>query len=479
MHYRAIISILLLLLILCSCDSQVSHKRIENTSSSEKISYPSVLDSIVKRKKLRAVTDYGSLSYLIYRGTPMGYQYEMLKAFTDHLGVELEMITESDMYRSVEMLNNYEIDLLAMGLTVTNSRKEHMLFTMPIFKSRQVLVQRKPVDYKNMVTADEIESYLIRDHDELGGKTIYVQKGTVYANKLKSLSNDIGDSINIVEVDMEMEELIEYVAKDSIDYTIADEHIAKVSGRYFPGIDVKTDISVKQKIAWATEKGQTELIDTINVWLKGFKNSLTARLLYNKYFKNIRSRKIANSRYNSYTGGDISPYDDEIKESAKLIGWDWRLLASLVYQESEFKPHVKSWVGAYGLMQLMPEVMQHYSIDSTSSANEHLITGVLHLKAIQNQLPPEITDSIEQIKFVLASYNCGLGHVLDGRRLAKYFNKNPNIWTAGTDSCVLYLSDKDIYTMPEVYYGYTRGEETFNFVNEIMKRYNIYCQLIN
>ncbi len=481
MRLRYIISIIALIFVILSCTSPVASKKKQaiKQDTVTMSSHVCLLDTILKYKKLRAVTDYGSNSYLIYRGAPIGYQYEMLKAFTEYLDVNLELVIESDMHKSIKMLDGYETDLLAMGLTVTNTRKEYMCFTDPIFTTRQVLVQRKPEGYYNMATADEINSHLIRKPLELGGNTIYVQKGTVFSDRLRSLSNDIGDSIRIVEKNMEMEELIEAVANDSIDYTVADEHIAIVLSRTYPNLDVHTPVSFSQKIAWAAKKGQGGLIDTINVWLKDFRNSLTARLLYNKYFRNVRSRRIAKSIYNSYSGGRLSPYDKEIKESADLIGWDWRLLASLIYQESQFKPNVQSWVGAYGLMQLMPDVMEEYGVDSMSSVKDHLTAGVLHLKSIQNQLPPEITDSIEQINFVLASYNCGLGHVLDARRLAELNDKNPNVWTSGVDSCLLSLSEKQIYSLPEVYYGYTRGDETYNFVNEITDRYNIYCQLIS
>jgi membrane-bound lytic murein transglycosylase F len=202
-------------------------------------------------------------------------------------------------------------------------------------------------------------------------------------------------------------------------------------------------------------------------------------LLYNKYFKNVRSKRIVNSLYNSYSGGQLSPYDTEIKAAANIIGWDWRLLASLVYQESEFKPNVQSWVGAYGLMQLMPSVLKKYGLDSTSvDPAIQLNAGVKHLIYIQKQLPQEITDSIEQIKFLLASYNCGLGHVLDARRLADKYEKSPNIWTNSVDSCILNLSEKEYYHDSVVYYGYVRGKETFNFVEEIIGRYKIYSTLI-
>lgn len=479
MILRAVISIIVLLTTITSCDISNQEKNKVSGNSTKFIDHKNAtLDSVIKRKKLRAVTDYGSLSYLIYRGEPIGYQYELLKDLTKYLGVELDLVIENSLQKSIEMLNNGEVDLLAMGLTVTSERNKEFSFTSPIMTTRQVLVQRKPDGYLKMKTADEIESYLLMNTLELANLKIYVQEGTIFEKRLQTLSDEIADSIIIITGNRDMEELIKAVADGEIEFTVADEHIGLVNARYYRNIDVKTPLSFSQKISWAIKKGQFGLVDTINSWLGNFNHTLQARLLYNKYFKNIRSKRIVNSEYNSYSGGRLSPYDDEIKAAAETIGWDWRLLASLVYQESEFKPNVRSWVGAYGLMQLMPNVLQKYGLDSTASPSQQLNAGVKHLIFINKQLPDEITDSVEQVKFLLASYNCGLGHVLDARRLAKKFKKDSNKWTYNVDSCILNLSEKEYYHDTVVYYGYVRGEEPFKFVQEIMDRYSIYSTLI-
>lgn len=471
---RTFIFIILIAVIFSSCKSDSSTK----TVTKKKVKANRVLNRVLEKKKLKAVTDYGSVTYLIYRGETIGYQYEMLKEFTNYLGVDLEMIVEKDLEKSIKMLNDGEADLLAMGLTVTTDRSKVLEFTNPILVTHQVLVQRKPDGYRKMATADEIESHLLRNQIELADKTIYVQKGTVYAKRLATLADEIGDTITIIQEDKDVEELILAVVNKEIDYTVADEHIAKVNAKYYDNIDIKTPISFPQKIAWAAKKGQTGLTDTINSWLDDYLKSIKSRLIYNKYFRNIRSQRIANSKYNSFSGDHLSPYDDIIKEACKIINWDWRLLASMIYQESEFKPNVKSWVGAYGLMQLMPETLEHFGLDSTATAEEQIFAGVNYIKYLDQQLPESISDSAERIKFLLASYNSGIGHILDGRRLAEKYGKDPDIWTSSVDHFVLNLSDKFYYHDPVVYYGYTRGEETYNFVVEIMERFEDYKNLI-
>jgi membrane-bound lytic murein transglycosylase F len=187
---------------------------------------------------------------------------------------------------------------------------------------------------------------------------------------------------------------------------------------------------------------------------------------------------MAKSDYNSYSGGKISPYDDLIKKYAREIRWDWRLLASLIYQESKFNPDAESWSGAFGLMQMMPETAEQYGVSDTSSPEDQIEAGIRYIHLIDKQLTPLINDSIERRKFVLASYNAGLAHVLDAQRLAAKYNKDPEKWEDNVDYYLLNKSNPKYYKDSVVYYGYCRGSEPYNYVIEIYDRYQDYINLI-
>ncbi len=472
---RILVIPLILLILTVSCINPFGSMRRERTQHKK----VDLLDSILARKKIIALTDYSPNTFFIYRGERMGYQYELLNAFAKYLGVTVDLRIEANLDSSFRYLQEGRADVLAMGLTITGNRTKFLLFSEPLFYTRQVLVQRKPDHYQTMATADEINAHLIRNLINLGGVTIHIRKGSVYYRQLLNLENSIGDTIYIIQDTLSTEMLIQEVAQHKINYTVADQIIARNSAKIYPNIDVKTPISFEQKIAWAVRKDQKHLIDTLNSWLHRFNKTLESRLLYNKYFKNMRVKRLVRSAYYSYTGGKLSPYDSLIKTAAKKIHWDWRLLASMIYQESQFKPHVTSWVGAYGLMQLMPATMEAYGITEDSSENAQINAGVQLLKSFESQLPPTITDSVAKIKFVLASYNSGLGHILDARRLAKKYGKNPNLWTNNVDYFVLHLSEKKYYRDPVVRNGYMRGWETYNFVKEIFARYEGYKTLID
>jgi membrane-bound lytic murein transglycosylase F len=437
------------------------------------------LERIQKRGKIIAVTDFNSTNYFIYRGEPMGYQYELLKLLAKHLDVDLEIVVENDVNRNFEMLLEKECDIIAINLTKTKERSKIIDFTIPHSQTKQVLVQRKPDNWREL-TKDEIDSKLIRNQLDLANKVVYVQKGTSYAERIKNLSDEIGDHIIIIEkADLEVEQLIELVASGEIEYTVADENIAMVNQTYYPILDIETAISFPQNLAWGVRKEDDSLKMAINKWLKDFKKTMDYALIYNKYFKSPRSAKIIESEYYTITSGKISAYDDYIKEYSKIINWDWRLVASLIYQESRFKSNVKSWAGAYGLMQLMPTTAKRFGVNKNSSPKENIKAGIKFIKWLDKRFENRgIKDEEEKIKFILAAYNVGLGHILDARRLAEKYGKDPNVWENNVDEFILKKSDPKYYHDPVVKYGYCRGTETYQYVYQILDRYEHYKNIL-
>ncbi|MCF8218555.1 MAG: transporter substrate-binding domain-containing protein [Bacteroidales bacterium] len=434
------------------------------------------LKKILKEDKLVAITDYNSINYFVYRGKTMGYQYELLQKYADYLEVELDIKVDNSMSNKFRCLNQGECDIIGIDLTVTEERSKFVDFTVPHSLSRQVLVQRKPEGYRRM-TSRSIEEELIRNQLNLDGKTVYVQKGSSFASRLESLSNEIGGDINIIESDYEAEHLVKLVAQGEIDYTVCDEHVAMVNSTYYDNIDIETPVSFPQKLAWAVKKGADSLRLSINEWLRDYKETADYRMLYHKYFVSSRSSHKRNQEFHSISGGKISRYDDLIKKYSDEIGWDWRLLASLVYQESRFNPKIDSWAGAQGLMQLMPNTARRFGANNVYDPEQNIRAGVKFLEYLEKQFEKKQAEKEDRIRFVLASYNVGLGHVLDARRLAHKYEADTNSWNA-VDTFLLYKSMPKYYNDPVVKHGYCRGEETYNFVNQILDRYEHYKNLV-
>lgn len=469
----ALLSTLLTLVILFSCTTNTT--KISTVPVKEK----SGLQAILDRGKMVAVTDLGSTSYFVFRGEPMGYQFDLLQLFADHLGVKLEIHVDSDPEVSMEKLNAGRYDMIAKGLTITHNRRQKVAFSDPMMNTRQVLVQRKPDNWRRMHTWNEVETHLVRSPVDLAGKTIYVQHNTAFYDRLLHLQKEIGDHINVIEVEnKDTEDLIAMVARGEIEYTVSDEHIALVSSKYYPDLDVQTPVSLAQNLGWATRRGNDELLEAINSWWGGFQQTAHARLLHDRYFNNPRGLHAGQREFHSRKGGRISNYDDIIKKYSKWIDWDWRLLASLIYQESRFRHEAVSHAGAFGIMQIMPATAIELGIDSTVSAVDQIAAGVRYLRWLDRQFTHDIADPVERQKFVLAAYNAGIAHVLDARRLAAKHKKDPNIWEGNVDYYLRNKSKPEYYLDEVVYYGYCRGEEPYNYVYDILNRYDHYRRAI-
>jgi membrane-bound lytic murein transglycosylase F len=437
------------------------------------------IDEIRERGKLIATTDYNSTDYFIYRGEPMGFQYEKLKMFTEYLGVDLEIQVVNTLDEAFRSLEEGKSDLIAMGLTMTRDRAEKFDFTSPILQTRQMLVQRKPDNWRKMRTWDAIEQALIRNPLDLAGKTVVVQKSSAYASRLENLSEEIGWPIMIEEDPLfEVEQLVEAVANGEIEYTICDEHMAVFFERQYADLDIRTPISFPQNIGWAVRHDSDSLRVAINDWLAESNNSIASRHLVDKYFNNPRASFMARSEKVNFNGKRISQYDDIFRNISRQYDLDWRLVASLVYQESQFQSEVKSWAGAFGLMQMMPATAKIFGIDSTASEFQQIEAGILFIKKIDRELPKEISDPDERTKFILASYNMGISHVADARRLAEKNGKDPNVWTDNVDFFIRNKSNPKYYRDTVVKYGYARGEETYDFVNEVLDRFEHYKNVV-
>ncbi|MBK3518298.1 MltF family protein [Carboxylicivirga marina] len=460
--------VVLILLIGCQVQTEQTNSKLPDEMASID------LDDIVKRGKIRVVTDYNSTNYFVYKGRPLGYQLELLQALSNTLGLKLEIVVSNDVEKNFESLLKGDVDLIATNLTVTRNRSHHVTFTEPHCITHQVLVQQKP-SANNTLEEDDV----IRNQLDLAGKTVYVQENSAYVTRLQSLANEIGDSIHVVEIpDYEVEQLIALVANGEIPYTVCDYNLAKINLNFFDNIDVETAISFPQKIGWAVRPNSGDLRDVVDNWLINFKKTNQYKRIYRKYFINKRSTHLVNSSFHSIKGGRVSAYDAIIKEESEKYNFDWRLIAALIYQESRFLPEVESWAGAIGLMQLMPQTAESFGVEKITSPQQNIQGGLKFLIWLDKRFRDRISDPEERLKFVLASYNVGPGHVEDAMRLAKKNNKNPNIWEDNVDYYLLNKSKPSFYNDPVVKYGYCRGEEPFHYVTDILERYTHYKNVI-
>ena len=452
------------------------------------------LKRIKRRDTLVAITGYNPVSYFLYRGQPMGYEYELLQKLAQYLGVELKielMRDEEDMFEAIQ---NGEADLLAYRLAVTQRRAERVAFTDPLHATRQVLVQRLPEDYDSLQTGDlsndpaeitEQPDSLIQYPFELVTQddTVHVIENSPYQQRLNNLGEEMGGEIDVIEVDADVprEKLIQRVAQGDIDYTVANETIAELNRAYYGDIAIRPVLSVHQQIAWALRDDRAwEFINVINAWLFDLKNDQEFQRIYDKYFTDRKG--FAERRREISIDGQteqLTKYDDIVRtalDSSKL-NWDWRLVMAQMYQESKFKPRAKSWAGAQGLMQIMPGTAREYVEGNVYDPRDNIFGAVDYLTYLNDYWTGKIDDPEQRRRFVLASYNVGFGHVQDARRLAEKYGDNKNKWE-DVSKWLLRKAWEKYYQDEVVKYGYARGEEPVAYVRLITERFEQYQRLV-
>ncbi len=431
------------------------------------------LAQILTAGKIVAVTDFTSTNYFIYKGEPMGYQYDMLVALATELGVKLELIAENDPDEAMKMLKRGEVDIVATNLIGVAGNYKNFEFTEPYQQTHQVLVQRKKFS-----KSSEDGNDLVRDQVSLANKTVYVKTKSGALAVLKNISIENNKiPITIKEYsDGLTESLVDLVSSGKIDFAVCDETSARVEAPLYSNIDIETTIGTNQNVAWAVGKKSPDLLGKVNQWLKTFVKGLGYANIYNKYYDNPYMAIMIKSEYFYTTKGKLSVFDEQIKSESSRISWDWRLIASLIYQESKFNPYVKSESGAYGLMQFMPITAEYFGIDHEANPSLQLRMGVRYLKMLEKNMEDIRIPEKERLKFVLAAYNAGYGHIIDARNLAKKYGKDPNVWD---NNVGFFIKNKvEFYNDSVVRYGYLRGAETYRYVSEILERYDHYKNII-
>ncbi|HSH20878.1 MAG TPA: lytic transglycosylase F, partial [Draconibacterium sp.] len=306
---------------------------IKDSPGKKKAESISALNDYARIKEtgvLKAAVSYSSSNYFVYRGRPMGFEYELLQALSEDLGVNLEIFVSNHIDESIYGLKNNRFDIIAQNLTVTGNRKKEMDFTLPFVQTYQVLVQREKSNKTDSGTY--VNSVL-----ELANKKVYVQKNSAYHQRLLHLSEEIGGNIEIISDSIYgVEELISRVASGLIDYTICDENIGKLNNFYYPNLDISLHISLPQNIAWAVRKGAVKWKAFLDDWITEIRNTRKYHFIYYKYFESPRVAERRNSDFNSISGDRISKYDAMIKDLAQQYNWDWRLISAIIYHESRF-----------------------------------------------------------------------------------------------------------------------------------------------
>lgn len=415
----------------------------------------SSLDGIRGSGNLVVITDNNAHCYYTYRGKAMGFEYDLAKAFADRLGVDLKVLTPG-WDGLLPALQKGRGDLVAASLTVTEQRQAKVDFSAPYLTIRQHIIYHR-------------DNRTPRTLEDLSGRTIHVRRGSSYHERLLQLQKKGIDLKLVLHANVPTEELIRQVADHEIAYTVADSNVAKLNRRYYPAVVIGFPIAGEQSLAWAVRKGNTSLLQEIDAFWKAIKTDGTFDKLYRKYYTGVQNFDYVDViSFHNAVEERLPRYEDLIRQEAKRHGFDWRLIAATIYQESHFNPRARSHTGVRGLMQLTLETAAEMGIENRLDPEESIQGGVKYLAGIYDRF--DDIPGRDRMLFTLASYNVGYGHVRDAQQIARDKNLAPDKWASLRETLPL-LRQRKYYSKTQ--YGYARGTEPVRFVTRILNYYDI------
>jgi membrane-bound lytic murein transglycosylase F len=414
------------------------------------------LDEILKQRELTLITRNTTQGYYTYQGRAMGFEYELAEAFADFIGVRLRVVTAESWQEMSSELAKTPTGILAAGLGLSAAGNTGWLYS----DSYQSCLQHIVVHRDNQE---------IRSPQDLAGRRVHIGKGSGGREILERYRTR-GIDFEIVEDGASMEELIQRVAEKSIDVTIAWHHVALRSRRYFPQIVLGEAVSeTPVPMGWVVDSRAEGLLHQINLFFDTVRNDGTLQEIFDRYYTDEWEFDFVGLRaFHRRLKSRLPKYQEIVKSAAADNGFDWRLIAAQMYQESHYNYRARSNARAYGLMQLTRRIASYFGVSEIYDPEENIRGGLRYLKFLYEYF--DDAEGMDRICIALAAYNIGQGHILDAQAIAEELDLDPNQWSSVSQTLPL-LSQREYYRHSK--YGFCRGEESVTYVKQTLLYYDI------
>lgn len=394
--------------------------------------------------------------YFMYRGTTVGFQYELLKTMCDSLHKECKFTFVTDIDSVTKHFFTSDFDIIAFDVDPSAARMSELLFSESHSTSHPVLLQHRRVDLAEAQVVWQPEYYHGRVCMDSFPETT-------------SWSLQSSDSLSA-------EELVELLQDDSITNLVTDYNTAIMLDPFYSDLKIIKAVGPEYERRWILNPANVSKNDSINQWLRDYKQTEKYAKLCDKYF-HPRSRYILNSSTEKRRG-KISSMDAVMRRYGTKLGIDWRFVSSIIRQESGFRADLVGVGGSFGVMQMMPATAANFGITDTSSVEQQIYAGMRLIKQLDNILSKYVPDADERLYFVAAAYNSGSGHVVDACELCIKYGGDVTSWSDVSEYLILKKEHK-YYTDPVVKCGYYPGRHTVQYVDAVMNRYLGYKVSLN
>ena len=472
---RACLLSVALCLAAAGCQERIDYSRSDLPADEPLAPHPMLerdLADITDGGVIRLITRYNSSSYFIHRGGQAGFDYELAWRFAREHGLTLEVVIPEPGEDLVSLLNTGRGDLVGAGLVPAPGLERWVSTTRPTNFVRKILVL--PADSRHSA-----------DFSSMTGMKIALPAGDPFRDELQNLKKTMNIQFFVTtgRPGDQAEDLLALVNRNELEAVAVNDNIARSAHAYLPNLKLGVHLGELRPTAWLVRNNSPDLRAALNKFLKShLKVNDTGRIrrskmygtIYDRYFENPLSiKRFQDPAHRPDKSGIISAFDDLIRSKAEDIGLDWRMVAALIYQESEFHPGARSNADARGLMQVLPRFAGDQA-DSLYLPEPNLRAGLRLLKRTFNTYA--YLDSLDRWRFTLAEYHAGHGHLTDARRLAIEMGRDPNSWDGSLNIALPRLMERKYFSKTR--HGFYGGGKTVDYVEEIMNRYRMYTRLV-
>lgn len=389
--------------------------------------------------------------YFMYRGTTVGFQYELLKTMCDSLHKECKFTFVTEIDSVTQHFFTSDFDIIAFDVDPTAPKMSELLFSEPHSTSYPVLLQHRRVDLEEPQTVWQPVYY----HGQVC---------------MDSFPNTTAWTLQFSD-SLSAEELVELLQDDSISNLVTDYNTAIMLEPFYADLKIIKPVGPEYERRWILNPANVSKNDSINQWLIQYKQTESYAKLCDKYF-HPRSRYILNSSTEKRRG-KISSLDAIMKRYGAKLDVDWRFVSSIIRQESGFRADLVGMGGSFGVMQMMPATAANYGITDSSSIDQQVYAGMRLIKQLDRMFSKYVSDPDERLYYVAAAYNSGSGHVVDACELCIKYGGDVTSWNEVAKYLILKKEHK-YYTDPVVKCGYYPGRHTVQYVDAVMNRYHGY-----
>lgn len=411
------------------------------------------LEAIVQ-DTLRVLVMRDPLSWEERPGAVTGFEFELLERFAKHTAIPLKVLVMEHRDSMYSALQRGTGDVIAAQYTPLRRERKWFSSTRPLFLVRPMIA---------------------RVRAEAHAKGEEVAADSVFVSAWSPFRHGPGERDvlkGMVQTAATPEDLLMDVMIGKVRACLVTDATAAHEGTRLAALEFVPVEGRERPVCFAVRTNAPQLHAALDQWLAEPEEARFRTALLDGYLDRVSKPGALRRRSMPAAADSISPYDAEFRRHGQGFGWKWQLLTAMAWKESRFDSTAVSHKGAHGIMQFMPNTAVRFGLDTAMSVGDHIRAARHYITRLDTIWMRAVPDRDERLRFVLASYNAGVGHIIDAQRLAERLGLDPGRWEHNVERAVLLLAKPRYYTRPEMKNGYCKGSQVFHYVRDILALYN-------